>query len=407
MVLGATRSKFVSVLTTISIVLAFAALKAEGAGFQNPPQGTAAAAQGGAFTAQADDITAITHNPAGLTQISGTSVLFTPAFVYPSTEYSGPGGVTAKTKGELAILPNLYFATDLNKANWRFGLGITTPFGQGTDWTDESPFPFSDIKAEMKFIDVNPTIAYQINPRFSIGLGLNYYNSDIELESPVEPGLVQKIAVAGEGYGYNLGFLYKPSEKHSIGGAFRSGFSIKHTGSFSLPVMLFSTPSSVKMNFPNMASIGYAYRPNKKWKIEADLEWIQWSSLENLTVNLTDPLPSPPLPPLQEITQEQDWEDTFSPRIGIEFRPNAHWKLQAGYVYLPTSIPDRTFNPSLPDANAHIFCFGFGWNNEKFALALSQELSFPENRKIEEGGPFDGTYKSFNMITALNIQYNF
>lgn len=83
--------------------------------------------------------------------------------------------------------------------------------------------------------------------------------------------------------------------------------------------------------------------------------------------------------------------------------------MRNGRSRLPiTSRPYRTFNPSLPDVNAHIFCFGFGWNNNKnFALALFQEFSFPEDRKIEEGGPFDGTYKSFNMITALNIQYNF
>ena len=149
-----------------------------------------------------------------------------------------------------------------------------------------------------------------------------------------------------------------------------------------------------------MASLGYAYRPNKRWKIEADLEWIQWSSLENLTIDL-----APPLSSHQEIAK--DWKDTLSPRLGIEFRPDANWKLWAGYVYLPTSIPDRTFDPSLPDANAHIFCFGAGWEKKNFALALSQEVSFPEDRKIAEGGPFDGTYKSFNLITTLNVQYNF
>jgi len=260
----------------------------------------------------------------------------------------------------------------------------------------------------MKFIDVNPTIAYQVNPEFSLGLGLNYYNSSLTLEAQNNyapfPDGSQKMAVEGEGYGYNLGFLYKPSEKHSIGGAFRSGSSIKHTGRFSLTNIPlgpdFSTPASVEMNFPNIANLGYAYRPDKRWKIEADLEWIQWSSLENLTIKL-----APPLPARQEIVK--DWKDTMSPRLGIEFRPDANWKLWAGYVYLPTSIPDRTFDPSLPDANAHIFCLGAGWEKKNFALALSQEFSFPEDRKIAEGGPFDGTYKSFNLLTTLNIQYNF
>src|SRR5664280_889070 len=105
---AAVRSKFDLVLIVSGITLVFATSKTEGAGFQNPPQGAAASAQAGAFVAQADDATAITHNPAGLTQSSGTSVLLAPTFIYPSTKYYAPDGGTAETKEALHILPNLY-----------------------------------------------------------------------------------------------------------------------------------------------------------------------------------------------------------------------------------------------------------------------------------------------------------
>ncbi|MFA5393188.1 MAG: outer membrane protein transport protein [Candidatus Ratteibacteria bacterium] len=405
-------------LIVLGTTLLFTALKAEGAGFQNPPQGTAASAQGGAFVAQADDATAITHNPAGLTQLTGTAILLAPSFIYPSTEYYAPNGQKEKAKETLHVLPNLYFATGSTKTNWRFGLGITTPFGQSSEWSKDGLFRYYTTFSEMKLIDVNPAIAYAVNPQLSFGLGLNYYNSAITLEAqnyygaygPFPDGS-QKLAVEGDGYGYNLGFLYKPSEKHSIGGTFRSGFSIKHEGHLSMteiPVALggpdFKTSASLEMNFPNIANLGYAYRPNKRWKIEVDMEWIEWSWLEKMTVDLTPPL-LPGLPAHREVVKE--WNSTLSPRIGIEFRPDANWKIWTGYVYLPTSIPDRTFDPSLPDANAHIFCLGFGWEKKNLAMALSQEFSFPEDRKIAEGGAYDGTYKSFNLITTLNIQYNF
>jgi len=109
------RSNLSLVLVVLGIVSVFATPKVEGAGFQNPPPGAAASAQAGAFVAQADDATAITHNPAGLTQTSGTSVLLTPTFIYPSTKYYAPGGQTETIKEGLHILPNLYFATDLKK----------------------------------------------------------------------------------------------------------------------------------------------------------------------------------------------------------------------------------------------------------------------------------------------------
>src|SRR5450830_814840 len=106
LVSAAVRNNLGLVLVVLGIVLAFATSRVAGAGFQNPPQGAAASAQAGAFVAQADDATAITHNPAGLTQLSGTSVLLVPTFIYPSTKYYAPGGQTETIKEALHVLPN-------------------------------------------------------------------------------------------------------------------------------------------------------------------------------------------------------------------------------------------------------------------------------------------------------------
>ena len=45
------------------------------AGFEMPDNGTRALARGGAFTALADDLTAIAHNPGALIKLRGSSVL--------------------------------------------------------------------------------------------------------------------------------------------------------------------------------------------------------------------------------------------------------------------------------------------------------------------------------------------
>src|ERR1700744_2233418 len=46
-----------------------------GLGFRIPDQGAAATARGDAFVATADDPSAIYYNPAGITQLQGTSIL--------------------------------------------------------------------------------------------------------------------------------------------------------------------------------------------------------------------------------------------------------------------------------------------------------------------------------------------
>jgi len=395
-------------------VLTLAAGNLFAGGFQNPAPGASASGQAGAFVAQADDPTAISHNPAGLTQLSGTTLLFAPTIISPSTKYES-GGLKEETKDEIHFLPNLYFVTDFKKEDWRFGLGITTPFGQATEWPKDSPFRYYATRSEMKLVNVNPSMAYRVNDSLSIGFGLDYYYSNLILEAQDDysvtpygpfPEGSHELDVDGNEWGYNLGILYKPSEKQSIGGSFRSGFSIKHRGEMEMvdvPVPLggpvVTVPAFVELDFPPFLNLGYAYWPNKKWKIEFDVEWAGWSSLESVPVDFSVLLPD------QEIVK--DWDDTLSYRLGMEYRPRPAWKLWAGYLFLPTPVPDRTFEASLPDSDAHIWSLGFEWRKKRFALALSQEFSFPEDRTISEGGPFDGTYETFNSITTVNLQYNF
>ena len=58
-------------------------------------QGAAASGMGNAFTAQADDPSALHYNPAGLTQLSGFQTLFGATIVGGTTEFTSPSGVQA------------------------------------------------------------------------------------------------------------------------------------------------------------------------------------------------------------------------------------------------------------------------------------------------------------------------
>jgi len=403
---------FLVVLGMVGLVLSLPKESVFAGGFQNPAQGASASGQAGAFVAQADDPTALTHNPAGLTQISGTNFLFSPTIINPSTKYLTGTGETYKIKEETHLLPNLYFVTDFKREDWRFGLGITTPYGQATEWSKDSPFRYYATRSEMKFIDINPSLAYRVSNALSVGIGLNYYYSNIILEALDDYSLYgpfpdgnHQIDVDGNQWGYNVGVLYKPSEKQSIGGSFRSGISVKHRGELKMvdvPDPLggpaITVPAVLKLDFPHLLSLGYAYRPNKRWKVEFDVEWVGWSAVDTIPVTLVG---------MADQKIVKDWNDTISYRLGMELRTSSQWRLWAGYLFLPTPVPDRTFEPSLPDTDTHIFCLGLEWKKERFSLALSQELSFPEERNISEGGLFDGVYKSFNAITTLNLQYNF
>lgn len=88
----------VAELTTwVGLVIAVAfisvgAVSVWAVGFYNPDQGSAATAQGQAFTAQADDPSAIFYNPAGLTQLDGTHTSAGSYVLRLESKYEGSAG---------------------------------------------------------------------------------------------------------------------------------------------------------------------------------------------------------------------------------------------------------------------------------------------------------------------------
>jgi len=52
--------------------------------------------------------------------------------------------------------------------------------------------------------------------------------------------------------------------------------------------------------------------------------------------------------------------DTLTPRAGLEWRPDPHWALRAGYAYRPTPLPDPIYQTNTLDASAHILSLGVG-----------------------------------------------
>src|SRR4030042_3077756 len=112
-----------------------------------PVHGAKAAAMGTAFVAIADDSSAITHNPAGLTQLTGTNIYGGMTFVIPSTTYTSPSGRSEETDFQIFFPPHLYISSDLNTTDFRFGVGIFSPFGiGGRKWSNEGLTKYSSTE---------------------------------------------------------------------------------------------------------------------------------------------------------------------------------------------------------------------------------------------------------------------
>ena len=143
------------------------------ASFRILDQGAAAAGQSNAFTAQADDPSAIYYNPAGMMQLRGVQTYFGTTLLGGSTSYKNTAGQTARGdfNGSVAYPPpsNIYITANLNDLgltapvlrNMAVGVGLTFPFGTLYRWPTNGPFATATTGAALQLLNIKPTLAYK------------------------------------------------------------------------------------------------------------------------------------------------------------------------------------------------------------------------------------------------------
>jgi len=130
------------------------------------------------------------------------------------------------------------------------------------------------------------------------------------------------------------------------------------------------------------------------------LRWEGWSSYDQLRINFDQPIAGS----FASITPK-DWKDTYSVMFGARYQLNNTIALLAGYLYGGNPVPDHTFEPSIPDANTHLFCVGTDIKYKNLKIDFTYGYQKLQNRKKNnsiDDNPFDGV---INPLTSANGVY--
>jgi len=386
-----------------------------------PVHGAKASAMGTAFVAIADDPSAITHNPAGLTQLTGTNIYGGVTYVIPSTTYISPSGQSEDTDFQIFFPPHLYVSSDLGTKDFRFGIGILSPFGiGGRKWDEKGLTRYSSVESMIATLSINPTIAYQLLPSLSIGAGLDYMISQTKAERMINQSSLGagdgKLTMKGfgGGFGYNLGILFTPDKRISLGLAYRSRIKVTHEGDIKLeniapalrPVFggsEFKTDMETPATFPDTISLGIAYRPTEKLTLAFDVEKTGWSSFHSADVDLEKEVPQAGF---TDSSTPLDWKDAWIIKVGAEYKLKETLSLRGGYVFVTTPVPERTLDAANPDSNQHSICLGFGYKMKKFIIDFVYIAGFYEDRKVQNS-ILSGTYENFTHFVGFSIGKKF
>ncbi len=412
----------------IFAVLVISAAQIFASGFSIYEQGAKSTALAGAFVATADDPSAVFYNPAGLTSLDGIQVVFGTTVINTSFAFSGPIEIDDKkyTKAEDGrFFPSHAYLSYRIGNRFAVGFGFFSPYGLASTWgSDSEPWVGRQLSthSELTTFFYNPVFALKIFDNLSLAAGYSFVQGNVLMEKSI---LFTPRNVFGEssleadatGNGFNLGLMYKPFKRMTIGIHYRSKVDLDFkdgTATFSFPDTLSnvvaqevnslfpsSTGGSSALTLPYQIAVGLAFQFTENLSAEVNYLNIGWSSYDKLVVTFDDLVAG-----ITETTTEKNYQDSYSLRFGLNYRVDESLSLRAGYSWDEYAVPKEYLEPTLPEGNRHNYSIGFGYEIAGFSIDGFYHVLLQDDRSSTLEG-FSGEYSGLATLYGFSLGYTF
>lgn len=295
-----------------------------------------AALAGAGQAARAQDASTLLTNPAGMTRLpdhmltGGVQAMGGDISYQLDNESSGrqsPGNV-------MNLFPNasMFYTQRLNDSV-SAGLGLYGNYGLGIDfgeWAGDRLIKKSTIVA----MTLSPGIAWKLSDNVSVGaaVGLNYgylsltrnVNRHDERQNDHDWAM-----------NYRLGILMDLTDQTRAGITWTSKtdyhFSIDGKARFpNLPNVEYDLPVAAQVRAPQQVMLSVVHDVNKYWSVMGDLGWQDWSQFGSPEITING----------QAGNRNNRLKDTWHTALGVQFRPEDRWRLNAGIAF--DSTPYKT-----------------------------------------------------------------
>ncbi|MBK9639394.1 MAG: outer membrane protein transport protein [Bacteroidetes bacterium] len=387
-------------------------------GYQINTQSQKGASMGGSVTGLAMDASVTFYNPAGLSALDSNYFNIGASLLMPKTAFLGPYGGTEQLSTKSFSAFYLYGNYILN-SKLTLGLSVNTPFGLGTKWDNKWSGRYVIQEARITTLFIQPTLAYKLNDRFSVGVGPVIVTANTKFRKALnvlnQDGTDGQLELkgAGNGFGFNAG-VFARLGKTSVGISYRSEVKLDIENGdavFSnIPVSLISNgtyPTNAKYNssitLPSVISVGVGRVLNEKLTANLDVNFTSWNVNDSLVFSYADY-------PALNTSSARKFKNSFAIRIGAKYQYSERMQLRGGIGYDQSPVPDGYVNPELPDADKVILGAGCTYKLKK-GWSLEGSFTFEDlrERKKERNKQenINGTYKSYIYVLGLGLQYQF
>lgn len=338
--------------------------------------GARALGMGSAFIAIADDATAASWNPGGLTQLEVPEISIVYAWKWQSERFSSVSHPELEGRYELD-LDELNYASivyPLPRTLRGRNIVVSLNYQRKLDFGRSLDFQFRDITAfsggnrfsrrltidyqqEGSLSAISPAIGFELTQRLSLGVVWNYYNSSLVPSNAwkirnnfrsvsaingriptISWGEIAEDYTDFRGNNWTFGLLWKPTERLQVGAVYNTGYTstvryertFRSRGGGRGPILGFERERR-KIEWPRSYGLGVAYRfPNDKLTVSFDWTRREWDKYVEINARGERTSPITGLP--KEFSRHRA-TDTF--RLGAE------------YVFVDTRRPIQRYLPSL------------------------------------------------------------
>lgn len=400
---------------TLTVVTLLAAGASQAAGIAIDTQGGRATGMGSTGVASMRDGSAIYYNPAGILGVNKLDIQLGGSLILVDLGFTPDATGVEQSQSPVSPPPFGYFVYKINE-QFAAGVGVFTPFGANSQWPEDFVGRQLALESRVATYDINPTLAFAPMKwlRFGVGAQLVYGTVDVRRQV-LAPSPPFPAGVAGEvdlstnawGFGYNAGVQVDAMPGLlTLGAHFRSRVLMFTEGDadFSgfpdgaISDFFSDQPIALDVELPASLGLGASLTPMEKLTLAVDVNWVQWSSIEQLFFEFqTNPLLNQPLP--------KRWEDRWNFRVGGEYMVTDALAVRAGFVYDPTPSPEETLTPDLPDADRLKISVGAGYAFSAFRVdAGYQFVMLQEQRSTFPLLP--GTYNGSAHVIGLTLGYS-
>ena len=373
--------------------------------------GARALGMGGAFIAVADDATAASWNPGGLTQLETPEVSVVGAYFYRTEDNTF--GTNPEASGEQSVSEARlnYLSASYPFTVFDRNMVVSLNYQNLYDFNREWCFPFSrssETLSEDEHIDYQQSgtlsaygLAYaiQLTPEISFGFTLNLWEDGIykngwvqEVQSngtgnfygkPFVSGSYSRDEYSFSGFNANLGILWNITSRLTLGAVYKTPFTadlernLQSSSYIDFPDFPYIDSKGTtryrddgKLDMPMSYGIGVACRFSDQFTLAADFYRTEWGDYahEDSKGNKTCPITGLP-------ESESDVDATHQVRIGAEYlfiKQSYVIPFRGGVFYDPAPAqgsPDAYFGFSVGSGIA------YGW----FVFDLAYQYRFGNN----------------------------